>query len=35
MHEFIGFGPVESIVDVISSPGQEAGLAEVRAEDIT
>jgi len=35
MHEFTGFGPVENIVDVVSSTAQQAGLDEVRAEDIT
>ena len=35
MHKFTGLGPVENIVDDVSSPGQEAGLDEVRAKDIT
>jgi len=35
MHKFTGFGPVENTVDYISSMTQEAGLDEVRAEDIT
>ena len=35
MHEFTGFGPVENIVDDISSLAQQAWLDEVRAEDIT
>jgi len=34
MHIFTGFGPVENIVYDVSSPGQEAGLDEVRARDI-
>ena len=35
MHKFTGFGTVENTVDYISSMTQEAGLDEVRAEDIT
>jgi len=35
MHEFTGFGPVENIVDDIRSLAQQAGLDEVRAEEIT
>jgi len=35
MHKFTGFGTVENTVDYVSSMAQEAGLDEVRAEDIT
>jgi hypothetical protein len=35
MHKFTGFEPVENTVHDVSSMAQEAGLDEVRAEDIT
>jgi hypothetical protein len=35
MYKFTGFGPVKNAVDDVSSMTQEAGLDEVRAEDIT
>ena len=35
LHEFRGFGPLENTVDDVSSTTQQAGLDEVRAEDIT
>ena len=35
LHEFTGYGPVVYIVDDVSSTEQQAGLDDVRAEDIT
>ena len=35
MHEFKGFGSVENIINDVNSTAQQAGLDEVKVEDIT